>query len=957
MNVRQVHRIPVLAALITLTAMIVAAPGSAELVKSTPPADQAQSPESSRYIVALEDSVARPGRVAERHSENRDARVSHVYSHVLNGYAAEIDKDQLAAIRKDPTVAFIEPDGPGGVAAQTVPTGIDRIFVTGNKTLDIDEEDDLRVDANVAVIDSGVYAHPDLNLVGHVDCYYQECTKGGTDGFGHGTHVAGTIGALDNGIGVVGAAPGVKIWGVQVLGSTGSGELSHYLSGIDWVTSTRTDGDPENDIDVANSSLRYYCCESSEAFNKALADSLATGVVHVSAAGNESEAVRYVPGVHPDEITVSALDDYDGMPGSEEGEDPLAEFSNYGPPIDIAAPGTGILSTYPGGLEYRTFSGTSVAAPHVTGAAAILAAADRPESKEDVEDIRDTLVEAGNLNWQDTSPDGIQEPLLDVNDEGVFDAAHPPSVMTTAASEVTSSTASLNATISPRGSETTYQLEYGTTTSYGSKVPASPKSIGAGVASVKATEAIAELTPSTTYHFRVVASNAGGTSTGEDLTFTTAAPPKPKATTHYATETNGEGGTLVGFVNPEGTSTTYQIEYGKTTSYGSKVPASPKGVGSGTSNVEVSEQVSGLEPGSYHYRVVATNAGGTSYGADRTFGVSLGFSTSIACPKAELCFRVGAFGGIEGGPNTPVETWDGSQWSQETVPLPEGVTAGSINLRDISCASSTSCVAVGNIPQAMHWNGSEWSFHAISVPTGKGYSPLSGVSCTSASACTAVGWLGDGNAQVHRWNGTSWSTQSFPKELEGETVYLEDVSCPSASACVAVGVASYGVHKPVVGSWNGSNWSLQEAVNPYSTELQSVSCTSASACTAVGSYSGEEGPTMPMVERWNGSSWTQQSTPSLPGAVESYLYGVSCPTASSCKAVGMSNGETLYGLVESWNGTNWTQQSTPLPEFVWLEDVSCSAAESCVATGFGSQEGGWYPVSAAWDGSEWTQMG
>ena len=129
-----------------------------------------------------------------------------------------------------------------GIDVQSMPTGIQRIFADTNPEIAINGVDDYRVDVDVAVIDTGVdFQHPDLNVVGGVTCsapfiFWATCNTGGDDDHFHGTHVAGTIGALDNGIGVVGVAPGARIWAVKVLNSSGSGYSSQIVAGIDWVT-------------------------------------------------------------------------------------------------------------------------------------------------------------------------------------------------------------------------------------------------------------------------------------------------------------------------------------------------------------------------------------------------------------------------------------------------------------------------------------------------------------------------------------------------------------------------------------------------------------------------------------------------------------------------------------------------------------------------------------------------
>lgn len=154
------------------------------------PASAGTSPDSERYIVVLKDEVAHPGAVARRHAENRGAEVGHVYGAAIKGYAAELAPEDLKAIRRDPSVAYVERDIVLRPTAQSVPTGVRRIGTLSNPTLDIDESDDVQVNADVAIIDSGVNTHPDLRVVTKTNCVVSGAgcaDNSGTDGLGHGT--------------------------------------------------------------------------------------------------------------------------------------------------------------------------------------------------------------------------------------------------------------------------------------------------------------------------------------------------------------------------------------------------------------------------------------------------------------------------------------------------------------------------------------------------------------------------------------------------------------------------------------------------------------------------------------------------------------------------------------------------------------------------------------------------
>ncbi len=208
----------------------------------------------------------------------------------------------------------------------------------------------------VAVIDTGIKSgHPDLagQVVGGYNAI-EDTEKDGSweDDNGHGTHVAGTIGAKRDGRGVVGVAPKVKLYGVKVLDSEGSGTLSDVIKGVIWAAN--------NDMQVANMSLGSP--SPSEMLHRAVRYAAARSVVVVAAAGNSGAAVGY-PGAYPETIAVAAMD----------WEDKITDFSSRGDAVDFIAPGLFVVSTW---LNNNTvsLSGTSMAAPHVAGLAALAVA-------------------------------------------------------------------------------------------------------------------------------------------------------------------------------------------------------------------------------------------------------------------------------------------------------------------------------------------------------------------------------------------------------------------------------------------------------------------------------------------------------------------------------------------------------------------------------------------------------
>ncbi len=202
--------------------------------------------------------------------------------------------------------------------------------------------------------------------------------------------------------------------------------------------------------------------------------------------------------------------------------------------------------------------------------------------------------------------------------DGVFTTSAPPGAVTGDATEVTVTSATLNGTVDPNGRSTTWYFEYGTSTSYGSKTTA--KSAGSGTTPVAASAPVSGLSRGKLYHFRLVATSDAGTTRGADRTFSTAS--APTVVTRAATSIKPTSAKLNGSVTPNGLSTSWYFEYGTTTGYGSR--SSSQSAGSGTSAVSVSSTRTGLKPATtYHYRLVALNSAGTSYGADQTLVTSL----------------------------------------------------------------------------------------------------------------------------------------------------------------------------------------------------------------------------------------------------------------------------------------------------------------------------------------------
>jgi subtilisin len=274
---------------------------------------------------------------------------------------------------------------------QVVPVGVNRVDGDLSSALSSGGTK-APVNADIAIVDTGIdLTHPDLNVYNEKS--FVSGTSSANDDNGHGTHVAGIAAAKDNGIGVVGMAPGARLWAVKVLDSSGAGSVSDIIAGIDYVT------EHANEIDVVN--LSFGCECSSPALNEAVNNAVAAGITFVVASGNSNkDASTFLPANNPNVIAVSAIADSDGKcgavgPSTKCGnDDTLANFSNYGPALDIAAPGVGILSTYKDG-KYAVLSGTSMASPHVAGAAALLSSEHHGSSPAEV---RSTLINSGSTS-------------------------------------------------------------------------------------------------------------------------------------------------------------------------------------------------------------------------------------------------------------------------------------------------------------------------------------------------------------------------------------------------------------------------------------------------------------------------------------------------------------------------------------------------------------------------------
>ena len=443
-----------------------------------------------------------------------------------------------------------------------------------------------------------------------------------------------------------------------------------------------------------------------------------------------------------------------------------------------------------------------------------------------------------------------------------------PSVATEAASGITVNGATLNGSVNPNGGATTYKFEYGTKEKELNKSTA-PVSDLTGSTSQKV-KAEVSLEPGTKYYFRISATNAGGTSAGSELNFTTSAglwkikeTPNPGASGSYLYDVSCE------------TSASACTAVGKSISSGVDSPVAQRWNGTSWSSQSPAKK-SGTLP-------------------TRLLGVD--------CPSETRCMAVGNYQPAEGGPATVAELWNEGKWNVQTTPVPAEATSS--ELVAIGCNNTAECTAVGSAviggvkkAIAMEWNSPTWTLQTVPIPEGATSSQLDGVDCNWSNFCVAVGRYttsgGSVKSLVMFWN-AGWSLQSVTDPEKAVQSTLLDVSCTtSPNRCTAVGGWKNSALEQFTLAYrfNGvSTWTLQSSPNPsgsIASVLQEVSCASETSCTAAGSWvSGGGGSNQTLAETWNGTSWSIQGTPNPVGASFSAFFGVSC-RSTACHGVGWS---------------------------------------------------------------------
>lgn len=360
--------------------------------------------------------------------------VKHAYGSAYFGFAATVTEGRLNALRNNPNVASVEFDGEknivgkpgsggGTPSPQVMPWGISRTGANSNNNEG--------AGVHVYVLDTGLDSdHADLagnigNGMAFEACKGRDCTEAWDDDHGHGTHVGGTIGAIDNNLDVVGMASQVTLHAGKICSSRGSCPNSSTIAALDWVTSevnARGEAAVVNMSIGGGGSVTGSCTNNgftgNDAYHEAICNARNAGVVVVVAAGNDSDnAANYTPAGYADTvITVSSAkqgDDWNSF--SNWGNQSASWTSNNSAPVAIAAPGGSILSLRKGGGT-TTMSGTSMASPHVAGAAALyLASHPQQANGSAFVNTRAALLQTAEStnNFNNTSGDPHTEDFLD----------------------------------------------------------------------------------------------------------------------------------------------------------------------------------------------------------------------------------------------------------------------------------------------------------------------------------------------------------------------------------------------------------------------------------------------------------------------------------------------------------------------------------------------------------------
>jgi hypothetical protein len=303
--------------------------------------------------------------------------------------------------------------------------------------------------------------------------------------------------------------------------------------------------------------------------------------------------------------------------------------------------------------------------------------------------------------------------------------------------------------------------------------------------------------------------------------------------------------------------------------------------------------------------------------------------------------------------------WTAASW---TLPATDSQFQGS------SCSSSTFCVfagvQTGGATRGLLYRllGTTYSATTPASSTSEFY----GASCTG-TVCMTVGTdfaAGTPGRAERTTNGSTWASTSFAAAPSATITVPRSVSCPGTTTCAAVGRFQTATSDTgLIETWNGTSWTLTTVTRPSGTtalELNDVQCTTNTTCTAVGWFESAQ-PRTPIAYRFNGSTWTTQAAAAPAGSTQAELTGVSCPTNTTCQAVGyyLDSIGAQTALAATWNGTAWSNRTVPVPttgQDAALNDVSCYAFNGCIAVGNYTQADDFNveKTVALWNGSSWS---
>jgi len=483
------------------------------LFGTTAPAQAIDLGPKSKYLIrvtpeakaAIEKTVAQYG-----------GKIESRYQYVFDGFLVELPDIAANLIKRVPSVLIIEKDVPQELSAiqntqsPTPSWGLDRVdqrekFEGSNSSFGYRSAG---AGATVYVVDTGIAPHNDFGTrLSNSGFSSIPDSNGPLDCHGHGTHVAGTIAGSTYGI-----AKNAALVPVRVLDCTGRGMTSGVIAGMEWILSPANPNAKTQA--VVNMSLGGSVSSS---MNAAVSKLTNSGITVVVAAGNDNgDACLKSPASAPSAITVGATTIADAK----------SSFSNFGPCVDIHAPGSSIISTWIGSpTATRSASGTSMASPHVAGAAAVFVGLNPSAS---VAQVSQFLDEQSTKNAITGLPEATTNELLYVSPTDGAPAVIAPVVALRSVGEITHESALITVDVNPGFAPTNLSLEYSRDANMATGVltaPFNPSSVSGGEV-VQATARLTGLALTATYYFRITGSNESGVTTAPIGNFKTLAPPR-----------------------------------------------------------------------------------------------------------------------------------------------------------------------------------------------------------------------------------------------------------------------------------------------------------------------------------------------------------------------------------------------------------------------------------------------